>query len=214
MFDRQTRSLWNQLLLGSQCGPERGATLERLPIVETTWGHWRALHPQTSVMTTNTGWDRQYGAYPYGNYDQPTNAVTLFPSSEWDAARPPKELVLGVHEGSDAVAYPFGVLADLGLAAAINDSVASRPIVVTYAATERTARAFDRRIDGQTLTFAVADTTLFTLVDAETGSTWSAAGRAVSGPLAGAQLTPFTDAYTLFWFTWSIYYRDTRLYGQ
>ena len=40
MFDRETESLWPQLLLGAGCGPERGAELRRVPVVETTWGEW------------------------------------------------------------------------------------------------------------------------------------------------------------------------------
>ena len=54
MFDRQTESLWNQLLLGSQCGPDRGKNLQLIPIVETTLGHWREIHPQTTVVTENS----------------------------------------------------------------------------------------------------------------------------------------------------------------
>ncbi len=211
MFDRETRSLWSQLLLGSQCGEERGAELVRLPIVETTWGAWRGLHPQTTIVTLNTGYPRDYDRYPYGTYDQPDNPTTLFPSSEWDPSRPPKELVLGIHDGDASVAYPIGLLAGLGRAVAHNDTVAGLPVLVTYIDASRTMRAFDRRVDGQPATFAVADSGAFTLRDTETGSLWDARGVAVAGPLTGARLEPLADAYTLFWFSWSVFYPTTRL---
>ena len=213
MFDRQTESLWNQLLLGAQCGPDRGRARERLPLVETTWGQWRSLHPNTTVVDTSTGFDRSYGTYPYGTYDQPDNPVTLFPSSTWSDARPPKELVLGIHEGDSAVAYPFGVLAGFGAAVALNDSIAGRPILVTYLDGTRTARAFDRTLGDTVLTFRLVGNGP-QLQDAETGSTWNALGEAIAGPLAGRRLSPLVDAYTLFWFAWSVYYPDSRLFGQ
>jgi hypothetical protein len=183
-----------------------------LPIVETSWAQWKAMHPATTVLTTNTGHARNYGTYPYGDYDQPTNPVLLFPSSPFSNARPIKERVLGIHEGNDAKAFPFGALADRGRAVAVNDAVGGRPVLVVYLAAGPMARAFDRQVGGQTLTFAVADADTRTLVDQETGSTWTASGVAVSGPLSGGVLAALPDAYTLFWFAWSVFHPESRLY--
>jgi hypothetical protein len=213
MFDRQTESLWNQMLLGANCGPELGTELARVPVVESTWLHWRRTHDLTTVLTLNTGHDINYGFYPYGNYDDPSNDVVFFPWSTWSNERPPKELVLGVHEGDDAKAYPFGTLEELGAAVALNDTVGGRPILVTYHEELRTARAFDRQVEGQTLTFSVSDpdSRTFGFTDEETGSSWDVDGEAWAGPMAGKRLEALADAYTVFWFAWSIYYRQTRL---
>lgn len=215
MFDRQNESIWNQMLLGSQCGPDRGRELTRLPMVETTWGMWKRMHPTTDVIKPDTAeFDFPYGQYPYGNYASPNNSTTLFPGSAYSSARPPKELVLGVHEGASARAYPFGALAEQGEVVVLNDSVGDRPILVMYVNAERTALAFDRRVNGQELTFSVEDPFAFTLVDAETGTIWGPAGEAISGPLAdqGARLSPLVDAYVVFWFAWSTYYPNTELF--
>ena len=190
MFDRDTESLWNQMLLSGMCGLERGKELARLPIVETTWGHWRTLHPNTTVMTENTGFaDRPYGLYPYGNYDEPHNTDIGFLSTSTrmriNDVRPPKELALGIFNGSVAVAYTFGVLSDQGTAVAVSDTVASTPVLVTYFAPQETAMAFDRRVNGAELTFTVATEAPMTLMDRETGTVWDATGKAVTGPLAG-----------------------------
>ncbi len=211
MFDRQTESLWNQLLLGAQCGPSQGAELSRLTVFETNLGRWRELYPQSTVVSTNTGFNLSYGVYPYGDYDQEDNEFVPWPGSEFSSVRPPKELVLGVHANGASVAFPFGVLGDMGEVVAVNEAVGGLSILVTYERAFKTARAFDRRVDGQNLTFSVTDTATYLYADAETGSTWNARGEAVAGPLDGEQLAPVADAYTLFWFAWSVYYPDTRL---
>lgn len=211
MFDRETNSLWNQLLLGAQCGPARGAALKRLAVTETTWGQWRAWHPRTTTVGTNTGHSRPYGQYPYGDYARPDNSSRLFPGSPYSAARRPKELVLGVHDGDVSAAYPLDALHLRGLTVAVNDTLNGSPILVTYTGLHRSAAAFDRRLDDRVLTLSVPEPSAGVLVDAETGSSWDLTGRAVAGPLEGRRLRPLADAYTLFWFAWSIFHPDTRL---
>ena len=215
MFDRETESLWTQLGMFSMCGEEVGTVLDRLPVIETTWGYWKKLYPNTTIVSTNTGFDRAYGEYPYGNYDVPFNPVTLFPSSPYSDARPPKEPILGLMEGEAFKAFPFFALRDGiggGDGGVVNDSVAGLPVVVTYVIDDLTAIAFDRRVGDQTLTFAVADTAAMTLTDAETGSTWDALGNAIGGPLMGEQLRQLTDAHQVFWFAWSVFRRSTALH--
>lgn len=62
MYDRQTRTLWNQLtgqpVLGSLVGQD--VKLELLPVVLTTWDAWQAQHPNTLVLDINTGFSRPY----------------------------------------------------------------------------------------------------------------------------------------------------------
>jgi hypothetical protein len=144
MFDRQTESLWNQLLLGAQCGPELGKNLQLIPIMETTLAHWRQLYPQTTVVTLNTDFPFSYGFYPYGNYREVDNPLTLFPSSDYGPERPPKELVLGVTTGGVHAAYPFGALDDLGDLVTLNEEVGLSDVLVLYHGWSRSAGAGNR----------------------------------------------------------------------
>ncbi len=87
LFDRETTSLWHQLSLQALCGPAAGTELRRLPVIETTWGHWKSLYPNSTVLALNTGYPLQYGRYPYGDYDERDNDALLFPS-RWFSPAP------------------------------------------------------------------------------------------------------------------------------
>jgi hypothetical protein len=62
MFDIETNSLWNTFegvpVVGSRVGS--GIRLVHRPVVTTTWGEWRRTHPDTSVLTMQTGQERDY----------------------------------------------------------------------------------------------------------------------------------------------------------
>ena len=81
------------------------------------WEAWRALHPQTLVVSERTGFPRNYRVNPNIEYEQPGNAGTLFPLQH-DPRRPPKERVLGIAVGGDGgPALPFGELSRFARAA-------------------------------------------------------------------------------------------------
>ncbi|MCH7490455.1 MAG: DUF3179 domain-containing protein, partial [Gemmatimonadetes bacterium] len=142
----------------------------------------------------------------------------------WNPILPPKEVVFGVIDGwvtgqecrtfagCDAIAYPLSALEELGVAAAVNDSVGERAVLVTYQAEYEVANAFDRTVDGIALTFEIATTSPLVLRDQETGTTWDEQGVAIEGALAGRRLTPIADSYVGFWFAWSLYFKNLRLY--
>ena len=62
MFDHESKSLWSTLLgepvIGELAGS--GLKLEYLPIVTTRWGEWRKSHPNTTVLSLDTGHERDY----------------------------------------------------------------------------------------------------------------------------------------------------------
>lgn len=62
MYDRATQSLWNTLWGEPVIGPlvGQGIVLERRSIVTTTWKAWRELHPDTLVLSLDTGYRRDY----------------------------------------------------------------------------------------------------------------------------------------------------------
>ncbi len=117
MFDSATDSLWNQLTGEAFSGPmaKRGARLTMLPVVHTTFGRWRAEHPETTVVSPGTGHDRDYteGA-AYGDYF--ASAETMFPTPRLGQQFAPKEriVVLQIDQSRQAISLdrlePKGVL--------------------------------------------------------------------------------------------------------
>ncbi len=210
MYDRQQNSLWVQMMFGSQCGPDRGTTLSRLPVLETTWAHWKEIHPETTTLNFNTGFLTQdYNANPYAAYMR--DSELFYPSAPFDDDRQAKEFVFGVFSDSNAVVFPFGTLGEGTSYGIRNDTVGDTPFLVTYVTDEEAAVAFDRRVNGQTLTFTILSVANRTVQDTETGSTWDELGLAIAGPLAGEQLGQIDDAFMAYWFAWSVYFPDLRL---
>ncbi len=209
LFDRATDSLWSQMKAQSVCGNLRGTEPALKPVVQSTWAAWKALHPETTVVSFTTGFSRNYGQYPYGDYDRLGNNQLLFPQSTIDPRRPMKELVIGVIEGGVTRAYPYG---ELGQRSVVNDVVGGRPVVIVYDAEAEMALAFDRRAGGETLTFEAAGSGFpFTLRDVETGSEWTLDGLAAGGPLSGARI-PQVATYSAMWFAWAVFNANTELF--
>lgn len=50
MYDAATHTFWSQLLARGICGPLTGTTLDIRPSTVTTWGDWRARHPDGEVL--------------------------------------------------------------------------------------------------------------------------------------------------------------------
>ncbi len=63
MYDEATQSLWNTIKGEPVLGPlaDKGIALKHLSVVTTTWGAWKERHPETSVLSLNTGHYRDYG---------------------------------------------------------------------------------------------------------------------------------------------------------
>jgi hypothetical protein len=62
MFDEETHTLWSSLTGKPVVGRlvNTGIGLIHYPVVTTTWGKWKKLHPETSVLSLDTGFTRNY----------------------------------------------------------------------------------------------------------------------------------------------------------
>ena len=118
----------------------------------------------------------------------------------------PRTLVIGVEVRGVSRAYPLAGLSAVGV---VLDEIGGTAIAIVRAPDGRSTRVFDRTVDRRPLELiAKADASRFRLADAGTGSEWTFAGVAVSGPLAGRQLArlPFLEEY---WFDWKTYHPST-----
>jgi hypothetical protein len=210
LFDRTTNSLWSQMRVQSICGDLTGTMPILLPVVQSTWEAWKALYPETTVLSFETGFDREYDRYPYGNYDNLLEPELLFPHSFIDRRLRAKQLVLGLFHNGTARAYPhLGV----GTRAVINDDLNGRPVLVVVDNGSQMVLPFDRTVDGEVLEFGRTGGAAFPFLlrDKQTRTLWNLSGLAIKGPLAGAQLDPI-PSFSAMWFAWASFHRDTEIY--
>lgn len=231
MWDDATTTLWQQVTGEAIVGELAGTQLDLIPTAIVSYGDALESFPDAWSLSQETGFGLAYGANPYEGYSSSVQPF-LF-DGDPDPRFPALSRVVGVvldgassEEGDKG--YPFSVLE---AARVINDEVAGVPIAVWWGgetadaldsgsiadgAAIGTGIAFDRRVDGQTLTFAASGGTgdgagsdRFT--DAETGSTWTLLGLAVDGPLEGTQLDPIPHRNE-FWFAWASFFPDAPVY--
>jgi hypothetical protein len=220
LYDRQTESWWQQATGEAIAGEFTGTQLIFRPASIIAWADFKAAYPEGQVLSRDTGFSRLYGRNPYAGYDDVNNPPFLYRGPETPGVLPPVARVLTVDLNGDAVAYPYAVLQQVGV---VNDRVGGTDIVVVWATGTASAldastvaggrdvgaaNVFARKLDGQTLTFALDGARI---VDQETGSEWNILGQAVNGQLAGKQLTSMV-AVNHFWFSWAAFKPETRIY--
>ncbi len=203
MYDRQTGSLWSQLLGEAVEGELKGTRLEFLPSWQTTWADWKAQHPETRALRKGFSGTRD----PYVSYYASGQAGVLGEAVRDDRLYV-KEFVIGVEQNGDSVAFPFGTLNDEPV---INHQVGGVDILVVFNRDPGSGVVYDRSVDGQTLTFQPDDG--LKLTDLETGTIWDGlTGEALEGPLAGKSLQRVKST-TSFWFGWKDWFPNTKVYG-
>lgn len=207
MYDRKTDSLWSQVTGTAVVGDLAGTALPFYPSEIMTWDDWQQTYPDSEVLTTDTGFSRDYNTDPYGGYY--TDGNLMFPVAGLDARLPVKERVTGVEvDGPVYGTYPDSAVIEHG---PVNDLVGETPLlVVADPQTGNTVRVFDRRAGDLTLAFQLSDNGE-SLVDDVTGSEWSFTGEAIAGELAGTELTEFVPVKG-FWFAWFAFHQETELW--
>ena len=219
MWDRQTESWWQQATGEAIAGTLTGAHLKPLPASIVSFAAFKASYPAGTVLSRETGFDRNYGHNPYVGYDDVDSSPFLF-SGAPDARLRPMERVVALTLGAVDAAYPYTVLAQKQV---IDDAPGGRSIVVFWQkgtssalddgsiAASRDVGAtgvYERVVDGRTLNFK-RDGDGF--VDGETGTRWNLLGQAIGGTLKGRTLIPVVHV-DIFWFAWAAFKPGTLIY--
>lgn len=206
MYDRQTNSLWSQILGEAISGSMKGTKLEFASALHTTWADWKAQYPNTTALFKGyAGASDSYTSY----YRSPSAGVLGETFS--DARLQTKEFVIGVEQNGEAVAYPFRALSRQPV---VNDVIGGIPVLIVFNANSAAGIVFDRRVNGEVNPLNFSSKGGLTLSDGETGSIWEGmTGIATTGALAGRSLTPVKSTL-VFWFGWKDWYPNTRVLGQ
>jgi len=139
LYDRETESLWSQIMSTAISGPLQGHRLTAIPLQNTTWQDWKQQHPNTLVLSTETGYRRDYTSSPYIGYEL-DNSI-WFPVTDQDNSYPPKSLVLGIEVNGKYKAYPFSELDQVD--SNLTDSFAGKNLVINFNRQHQNARIID-----------------------------------------------------------------------
>jgi len=150
LYDHQTESLWSQLREQAVAGPLAGKRLKKLPSIRSSWKGWRKKRPDTLVLSTDTGYSRNYSVDPYKGYYE--SMGIWFPVGKVRRDLSPKEMVLGIERKGEARAYPLAELKKRpGI---IEDEVGGEPIQIMVAPGGEVSGVSDGRGNPIPLTFS------------------------------------------------------------
>ncbi|HEV2843988.1 MAG TPA: DUF3179 domain-containing protein [Thermoanaerobaculia bacterium] len=204
LVDRQTDTLWSQMsgepVNGSLAGS--GIKLQRLPVVVTSWKAWQGAHPDTRVLSLETG-------HPI-DYAQPKPPEDPLPVLRRSPLLPEKAWVYTLLVNGAPKAYPLDRLAKETV---VNDELGGLPVVLVAEPRAegqgRTVRAYERG-DRTFRAGRVFMGSAF-LTDQE-GRTWRAGEEALTTP--DGKSLPRLPGHLAYWFGWFSFYPQTQVYGE
>ena len=208
MFDEETASLWSMLDGSPAIGPlvGSGLRLKAHPVVTTTWGEWRAEHPATSVLSIDTGHERDYSeGAAYREYFATDRLMFRVPKR--DTRLKNKDEILGVlvpapGGGRQAAAFDVRLLADQRVFEA--EVEGRRFVIVT------SERGANRVYDAGDVRFEPRPAGDSTVTDLS-GRRWTATEEALVSDGAGLRLAR-VPAWRAFWFGWYAQFPETLLF--
>lgn len=199
MYDHATKSFWSTLQGKPVVGPLVGKDikLNRRYLVTTTWGQWKKRHPDTTVLSLNTGHRRDYGeGVAYRDYFATDELMFTVP--ELDKRLLNKDDVLAMRSGDEQLAIAIKFLAKKRVH---HDTIGDKKIVV-LADADGTSRAYDvgsLRFESWNGNDQAIDSS---------GQRWTVLE---DGLISGAKKLQRVPSHNVFWFGWVSQFPETRL---
>ena len=217
MYDRGTNTLWSSLIGEPVIGElaQRDLKLDFFPVELTTWEEWLGEHPDTKVLSRETGYYSLKFYEPETDsdsiyYDYRVSAETMFPVWDRDDRLDTKEEVLGFSSDDSHKAYPVVTLRELRV---VNDTVGKQNIVIISSRNSSKVRVyesenhvFDLMPDAE-----VGDDFPTTLID-QMGIQWTVTQDALF--MANEEHPDLSrlPSRLSFWFGWFAIHPDTDLF--
>jgi hypothetical protein len=200
MYDRGTEAWWPQILataIPGQWNEAPGiASLREFRLVWTTWERWRTHRPATRVLTTDTGFAKNYGRDPYGQYNPRAGYYEddslLFPALSEDDTYDRKRVVMGARTPDGAAAF-------------LKDAIREKSVMEGRIGDTPMVAVSDDRLDTAYGYLNPAGATV-ALSDGPTVR--------VDGEDHPPEALPLRRVHTFdaMWFAWAGYYPDTNVY--
>jgi hypothetical protein len=208
MWDRAFDVRWPQIAATAiEVGGERnvdganklvGRSLQEFRVIWTTWGRWNQRHPNTLVMSQETGFARNYNRDPYGSYTpvsghyaretdrQPSFPLITAPDGQ------AKRVVIGARTTDGAIAFDKRTLLNESV---LTGKIGSSSIVAVVDEDLATGYVYEKPEDIEV--------------------TVTESGYTVNGETASPGALPLDEilAFDAMWFAWYSYYPDTTRVG-
>ncbi len=126
MYDRKTDTYWSQIDGRAIVGELTGQELKAVSIDTVVWRDWRVQNNEAEVLSNDTGFNRQYGNDPYGNYYE--DSFLFFEVEEKDDRVHPKTVVHGIEVNGKYKAYKEEDIFDKK---EIKDEIGGTKIIIT-----------------------------------------------------------------------------------
>jgi hypothetical protein len=203
MYDHATKSLWSTMGGEPVVGPlvGKGIELQTLRVVTTTWGEWKKRHPGTTVLSLETGHQRDYSeGAAYRDYFATDQLMFGVPKLDTRLANKAEVLALRTR---DKPGERLAIAADFLAANRVyHDRIGGKPFVVLT-----DASGANRVYESAGHRFASWDG--HSTVRDGAGRSWKMTEDSLVGP-GGAALRRL-PAHRAFWFGWYAAYPGTRL---
>jgi len=202
MYDKETQSLWNTIEGKPVIGPlaDKGIELDLWPVVTTTWGEWKKIHPTTKVLSLNTGHERDYSeGAAYRDYFATDELLIPVPESNPTLRNKAEVLIIradGYREDPLAISIAYfkkkkwykGKIGTTSFIALADKTGA--------------VRVYDSQA------FAFKSYKKEVLLD-DSGQQWQVSHDEVRGP--NGEVLKRLPSHNLFWFAWYNTYPESRL---
>lgn len=204
MYDQATQSLWSTMEGTPVVGPlaGKGIRLETRSVVTTTWGEWKKRHPDTLVLSLDTGHQRDYGeGVAYRDYFATDQLMFETPFN--DTRLPNKAEVLALRY-LDPTQTPVAISTDFLRQHPIYESSIGGQSVVVLTDQSGASRVYLRPTESSVVEWDQSTK----VIDSE-GRTWRLTESALVGE-DGQRLERLT-AHRAFWFGWHSAFPETVL---
>lgn len=208
MYDHATKSMWSTLdgtpVIGKLVG--KNIKLKSLYVVTTTWKEWRTRHPNTQVLSLETGYQRNYDeGVAYRDYFATDRLMFNVPKIDNRLANKAEVLALRPSQVTDR---------HLAIAA---DFLAAHPVYHTQMGKLNMviltdASGANRAYESEAYKFTSWDKTNRVFANQvldSAGKTWKVEESQMTGPKG--EILMRVSAHRAFWFGWYSAFPDTKL---
>jgi hypothetical protein len=209
-YDRSTKSNYSQMLLSGVNGQRMREKIITYHTIETSFKTWKDLFPDAKILSSNTGYDRRYGVYPYDNYK--TTEGLIFPVNRYDDRLHRKARVLGILMGNKAAAFEISSFSSGDDMKMLKTIVKRNSLVLIGNSLKNILTAFypildnDKNVElnltGKGSNFNITD---------QYGNSYDIFGTINHGPDKGRKLKAPVQ-FAAYWFAWSAFYPKTSLH--